>query len=694
MSDGLSKSMATATPIASPTPWQRYGAPAWHRLPREARDTMFLLATIAWIVAPHLMHLPLWCTAMALVLLAWRARLAALAAALPPRWTVVALLALASLLTWWSQGTLLGKDAGVTLLVVLMSLKTLELRARRDAMVVFFLGFFLVLTQLLYSQSLLVALWILASVWALLAALVLAHLPVGRPPLALAARIAARTALLGVPLMALLFVLFPRIGPLWGLPDDALGRTGLSGSMRLGAVAELASDDTVALRLRFAGPPPPPEQLYFRGPVLATFDGREWTRLVPSFGVGQRPRAEPRIFGPGLRYEITVEPNRLPVLPLLELTPDVPGLAPQIEGWGAAMRPDAQWQLDRPLTDRIRVEVTAFPTHQHGPLRPVLGLRDYVDLPAGFNPRTLQWAADLRARPGLQDADARTLVQAVLAHIASGGFSYTMAPGAYGRDVVDEFWLDRKAGFCEHFSAAFVVVMRALDVPARIVTGYQGSDPDPLDGYYVVRNLHAHAWAEVWQAGEGWVRVDPTAAVAPDRINASRNLVPAPGVVGSAMRAIHPQLAQQLRRAWEAVNNRWNQWVLNYSRERQFSLLQWLGWKTPDAADVGRVLIGLLCAAALAGAAWAAWDRRRQDPWQRLQRRVRRQLGRLGVEVAAHDPPRRRAERVRSTLGERGDELAAMLDALDEARYGQAAGRPRLPAGWWWRFRRLAAGLG
>jgi transglutaminase-like putative cysteine protease len=682
--------MDASAPHTSAPLWQRFGTPAWHRLPREARDTLFLLATIGWVVAPHLLHLPWWCTAMALALLAWRARLAALAAPLPPRWLVMALLAVATGLTAWTQGTLLGKDAGVTLLVVLMSLKTLELRARRDAMVVFFLGFFLVLTQLLFSQALLVALWILASVWALLTALVLAHMPVGRPPLALAARYAARSALLGVPLMALLFVLFPRIGPLWGLPDDALGRTGLSGSMRLGAVAELANDDTVALRLRFFGPAPRPDQLYFRGPVLATFDGREWTRVVPSFGAAQRPRAEPRIFGRGLRYEITVEPNRLPILPLLELTPDLPGMAPQIEGYGAAMRPDAQWQLDRNLTDRIRTEVTAFLDHQHGPQRPVLGLRDYVDLPPGFNPRTLAWAAGLRQRPELRNADPRTLMQATIAHIAKGGFTYTMAPGTYGRDAVDEFWLDRKAGFCEHFSAAFVVVMRALDVPARIVTGYQGADPDPVDGYVIVRNLHAHAWAEIWQPGEGWVRVDPTAAVDPARIAASRNLAPNPGAVTSAMRAISPELAARMRQAWEALNNRWNQWVLNYSRERQFSLLEWLGWQTPSAADMARVLVVVLAALALAGALWAAWDRRRQDPWQRLQRRVRKRLGELGVEVAAHDPPRRRAAVVRGVLGARGEPLAEALEALDAARYGSADGRGTVPRGWWREFRRLA----
>ncbi|MEO8805106.1 MAG: transglutaminaseTgpA domain-containing protein, partial [Burkholderiaceae bacterium] len=168
--------------------------PGWSHLPREARDTLFLLGVIAWTVLPHASHLPLWCTLLTLVVLLWRVRLALNNAALPSRWVLAAVLLLAAALTFWSYRTLLGKEPGVTLAVVLMALKTLELRARRDAFVVFFLGFFLILTHFLYSQSLLVAGTMLVSVWGLLTALVLAHMPVGQPSLRQAGRLAARTA--------------------------------------------------------------------------------------------------------------------------------------------------------------------------------------------------------------------------------------------------------------------------------------------------------------------------------------------------------------------------------------------------------------------------------------------------------------------------------------------------------------------
>ena len=663
-------------------------------LPRDTRDTLFQLFVIGWTVAPHLLHLPLWCAAMTLALLGWRARLALGALALPSRWIISAVLVLAAGLTLWGERTLLGKEAGITLLVVLMALKTLELRARRDALVVFFLGFFLVLTHFLYSQSLATGLWLLVAVWGLLTALVLAHMPVGRPPLLRAGAVAARAAAMALPVMVVVFVLFPRIGPLWGLPQDAAGRTGLSGSLRLGGVASIADDDSVALRLRFFGPLPRPDQLYFRGPVLSTFDGREWVRLIPSYVAAERARLELELQGAPLRYEMTIEPSQLTLLPLLEMTPERADAAPRIEGWLLTHRSDGQWQTDRPLVERQRVQVSAWLTHSHGPRQAVPGLRDLVALPANSNPRTLQWAANLRAQPELANADARTLAEAVLRHIRSGGYSYTMEPGTYEGNAIDEFWLDRKLGFCEHFASAFVVVMRAMDVPSRIVTGYQGADPDLQDGYLVVRQRNAHAWAEIWQAGTGWIRVDPTAAVAPERVQRGRSLARPPGLVAGAINTLNPAFAAQLRGAWETVNNRWNQWVLNYSRGQQFDLLRRLGFESPSWQDLASGLILLLCGGALAGAGWAWWDRHHQDPWQRLQRRVLQRLQTLGVTVQPHHAPRARAAQVRAALGPRGETLAALLEQLDRQRYGASAASARVAGRRWWRdFAAAARGL-
>lgn len=641
----------------------------WRHLPRESRDTLFLLGVIAWTVLPHVAHLPFWCSLLTGVVLLWRAQLALSNGTLPGRWWLVAVLAVAAGLTLFSFHTLLGKEPGVTMAVVLMALKTLELRARRDAFVVFFLGFFIVLTHFLYSQSIAVAAAMLVSVWGLLTALVLAHMPVGQPSLRQAATLAGRTALLGAPVMVLLFVLFPRIGPLWGVPQDGQATTGLSNTMRMGSVAELAQDDRIAMRLRFDGPAPAPETLYFRGPVLSRFDGVEW-RPPPRGGfLPHTPNDGLQVRGPAIDYEMTLEPLRLATLPMLEATPE----PPQIEGYTVRAVADLQWAADRPVFERLRFRARSYTGFRHGPARGAASLREYVELPAGFNPRTLAWATALRHDPEHLLAGPGELAAAVLAHVRRGGYTYTLAPGEYGPNGVDEFWLDRKEGFCEHFAAAFVVIMRAMDVPARVVTGYQGADLIPVDGYYIVRQSAAHAWAEYWQPGVGWVRADPTAAVAPDRIVRSRNLVPPRGIVAGAIEGVNPQLLAQLRNGWETLNNRWNQWVLNYSRGQQLDVLKSLGIEAPSWEDLAMLLIVSLSSLALAGALWAWWDRHRVDPWARQRDAMLRLLRGLALDVHAHDAPRTLALRVRERYGADGEPLAALLERLERQRYTRDA---------------------
>ena len=658
--------MATAAPPTRPS-FSRARALAWRQWPRETRDTLFQLAVIGWTLLPHLGHLPLWCGGLAAGVLAWRAVLALTDRPLPGRWQVMAVLVLALGLTAWTERTLLGREAGVMMLVVLMALKTLELRARRDAMVVFFLGFFLVLTQGLYSQSLLVALAMLVAAWGLLTALVLANMPVGRPPLWRAGAVAARAALLGLPLMVMLFVLFPRFGPLWGLPPDGIGRTGLSGTLRLGGVADLANDDSIAFRIRFDGAEPRPEALYFRGPVLSRFDGLEWR---PSAFADTRAAPRPldlRTAGAPLRYEVMLEPIRLALLPLLEATPAPANGATLLADWSPWLGHDLQWHTDRLVGERLQLRAQAWTRFEHGRQIDAGELAAMLNLPAGYNPRTLAWAAQMRAQLG--DADARTLAAALLAYIRQADYVYTLQPGSYGRDAIDEFWLDRREGFCEHFATAFVVAMRAMGVPARVVTGYQGAEPADADGFRVVRQSHAHAWAEYWTAQTGWLRADPTAAVAPERVRASR-----------------------LRRAWEQVDNRWNQWVMGYSRTRQFDLLRELGVRSPDWADVARALVIAVSVLAALGAGWAWLDRRRQDPWTRLHGRLCSLLQAAGINALPHHPPRSLAAMVRQRYGAAGQALADLLDALDRRRYGP--GGARLPErGWWAQVARQAAPL-
>lgn len=659
-------------------------------LPRDARDTLFLLLVIGWVLAPQLARLPWWCSALALAVLCWRGWLAWTARALPSRWWLLAMLALTIGATLLTHRTLLGRDAGVTLIVVLLTLKTLELRARRDAFVVFFLGFFTMMTNFFFSQSLLTAAAMLVALMGLLTALVNTHMPVGKPPLREAALTAATMAALGAPIMLVLFLLFPRLAPLWGIPGDAMaGRSGLSGTMQVGSIAELALDDSIAMRIRFEGQPPSQSELYFRGPVLSTLRGREWQTLRSGFPSRMQDPANLRVSGEAIRYQVTLEPNNRPWIFVL----DAAQARPELAGMDLRMTAQLQWLADRPVSDLLRYAVQSHTRFSHGPDRRTAALQDFLDLPPGLNPRTLQWATELRRDPR-HAGDPSLLVDAAMQHLRTGGYSYTLEPGVYGQDTADEFWFDRRSGFCEHIASAFVILMRSLDIPARIVTGYQGGEFNGVDGYWTLRQSDAHAWAEVWLAGRGWVRVDPTSAVAPGRTGSLQRLQAPRGVIASALDAVSPAVWLNLRATWEALNNRWNQWVLNYSQARQLDLLKDIGFSSPSWEDLGYVLIALIVLASLGGAAWTLWEHRQHDPWLRLLARAIRRLRAAGWSVAPNSPPRSIAAQVSRQLGP--DDSAAQaisrwllqLEALRYGRRGAAAGEklvtlqrqfPRLP---------------
>ena len=611
---------------------------SFSHLPRETRDTLFMLVVIAWVVLPQLGALPLWCSLLSAAVMTWRAVLAWRAQALPSRWWLAGVLALGVFGTLITFKTILGREAGVTLLVLLLALKTLELRARRDAFVVFFLSFFLMLTNFFHSQSLLTAAAMLIALLGLLTALVNAHMPVGRPPLLQAARTATGMALLGAPVMVLLFVLFPRVAPFWGLPSDGMsGRSGLSDQMTVGTIANLALDESVAMRIRFETAVPEQYAMYFRGPVLSAFDGRTWQVLEATM---QRPSSLPvnlKIQGPAIKYQVTLEPSKQSWLMVLDATPT----APALYGKTARMTPELQWVLDSPVTDLLRYQATSYPDFSYGPLELAPGLQDFLALPAGFNPRTLQLAAELTGDVSYTNYSNTDWTNLVLERLRSGGYSYTLEPGTFGLHSADEFWFDRKAGFCEHIAASFVILMRALKVPARVVTGYQGGDQNPMDGFWTVRQSDAHAWAEVWQANQGWVRIDPTSVVAPGRTGSFQRLSKPRGIIATAILGnVNPELASGLRAVWEAVNNRWNQQVLNYTQAKQLDLLKNLGFSEPDWQDLVFLLCGIVLAGSLTGAAWSAWERHRQDPWLRLLGQAVRRLHPLGIILANNTTPR------------------------------------------------------
>lgn len=668
--------MATL-PLPDRNAWQR-----WRQriisLPREARDTLFLLAVIAWVIAPHATHLPLWCSVLAAGVLLWRAVLAWQNQPLPGLAWRIGLLLLAVLGTWWSHKTLAGREGGVTLAVLLLCLKTLELRARRDAFVVFFFGFFIIITHFLFGQSLVLALAMLLGLWGLLAAVVNAHMPAGRPPLWLPIKTAGRLMLLGAPIMAALFMLFPRFAPLWGIPgDQAAGKTGLSDSMQVGQVARLALDDGIALRIRFDGAAPPKSALYFRGPVLSEFDGQKWQMdshvppRPPFTQIGTQLQGGVQGSGSIYRYEVTLEPSYRPWLLALEAPISLQDLADR-PVWQS---PDLQLLMRRPASDLLRYRASSQTQYRYDLQLDKWQQQRLASLPAGSNPRTAAWVQNWwqQAQAQQPQADKTALAQQLAQHLLTTlhaeNYRYTLNPGLYGQHSADEFWFDKKQGFCEHIASSFVIAMRAAGVPARIVTGYQGAEQNTVDGYWVVRNSDAHAWAEMWLQGSGWQRIDPTAAIAPWRVDLQqRRLAAPPTALGQAVGAVvGTNLLQNLRGLWDASNNAWNQWVLNYSQTRQLDALKKLGFDSPSWQSLVQLLGILLATAALAAGLVGYWQRRHIDPWLRLYGAARARLARQGIPSAAHETPRQLAARVGHT------DWQDWLLQLEALRYRQAA---------------------
>lgn len=655
------------------TAWQTLAAAQVSTAARERRDTLVLLAAVTLVVAPHLAQVAWWISAAVAALLAWRAWLTVAQRPLPGRLVMLPLLVAAALTVWLQYRSLLGREAGVAFLLLLMGLKLLEMRARRDVLVVITLAFFILLTVFLNNQGLGVAALALAVVIGLFFVLVSVNHEVGDAPARDKLRLVLGLTARALPVAVLLFLLFPRIqGPLWGLPGGgATGVTGLSNTMSPGSLSRVMESDAIAMRAQFAGAPPPAAELYWRGPVLGDFDGRTWTALAQ-----RNVRAAPLQlqFEPASqrRYELTLEPHRQRWLLLL----DAPLAAPTAPGLEASISPDLEAFARAPISTRLRLEASAATQFRYGLNASPLALRDWLQLPAGYDPRTHAFARELRERvwpagsamPA--DLDAR-LVAAVLDHFRSGGFVYTLEPPPLGRNTIDDFLFETRAGYCENYASAFVVLMRMLDVPARVLTGYQGGEINPADGSLVVRQSDAHAWAEVWLAGAGWRRVDPTAMVAPARIDQGapawarlEGRAPLLSVAGA------PDWLRQVRFRLEAVQNAWNQWVLAYSPERQRALVRWLGFD-PDWHGIALAFAAGL-AAVFAGVALTAWWRARRaiDPAAAAWARLRARLDAAGVEAPAWLGPRELARRARRVLDAPSAREAARLCAeLEALRY-------------------------
>lgn len=573
-----------------------------------------------------------------------------------PGWLTVPMLLMLVAAVIAQYGNVFGREPGSALAAGLLVLKLSESESPRDARVTAAFACFLLMAALLFGQSLIatfvVALGLLPalSTWrSLEPTQITPSLPRQLLP-------AVVLLVVSLPLAVTAFLLVPRLSsPLWGTGGQQAARSGLSDEMSPGDFTEILNDDSPAMRITFDGPPPPGAQRYFRAFVLWNYDGENWTRSdMPS--VDSLPIQTDSVIG----YRINLEPTHQRVLPTL----DVPLQAPA----QSHMRLDGEVFAEKPV-DVVMDYGLRSALHYHLEANIDANMRSLaLQLPAGFDPRSRQLAAELRKRYGHDDV---ALINGVLGLFHNGGFRYTLAPAPLGRDAIDDFLFHTREGFCEHYASSFTVLMRAAGIPARVVTGYQGGYWNAMGGYLLVRNSDAHAWSEVWLSGRGWVRVDPTAAVQPQRISLG-----AADTGGDQLAWYRSEWLEALRNHWDIVNRWWDKGVIGFDAMRQRGLLTPFGIRDADTGTLERLLGVSVALFGVMGLLWALWRRPEGDPALAAMRTLERKLARAGVIRGRSEGPRNYLRRAMRALPGQRVELDHLMRCYIELRYATIEPHP------------------
>lgn len=623
-----------------------------------------LLPTLPWTLAalglsivPHVQYLPLWIVAALLGCAGWRWHIERRRRRLPPAWLRVVLALTCFIGVFASFDAISGVGPGSALLAIMAALKLLETRLRRDQFVLLFIAIFLIMSSLLREQYV----WSLPYLVAGIGLTMTAWLRMSTGS-RIGARhtfaIGGRLLLYATPLALAMWILFPRIAtPFWAVPiDTSTATTGLKDSMSPGDISELSTSDEVAFRVRFEGRTPEPAERYWRGLVLHRFNGRTWSGREP----GGHPSAhdEIQVAGAPLQYEVMLEPTRQQWVFAL----DIP--------WRWTLNDThlgRQHQLFRthPIDQRVAYEAVSYPTYRIGAT--TAGDPRYWNshLPGNGNPRTRELAQEMRARAGSDEA----YIDAVLRMFNDEAFYYTLQPPALGRDPVDAFLFDTRRGFCEHYASAFAVMMRAAGIPSRIVLGYQGGEMNLMDDM-IVRQSDAHAWTEVWLADRGWVRADPTAAVAPERIQSGMSGARFTDVGASWGLSAPTRWMHQMTMVWDSLNARWNEWILAYGPENQSRFLEWLGMQQPDWRKMMLSLV-VCVILMLAGISLLLLWRNRPPPPDAAAKLYLRFTGKVGVPPATGETPQAYAMRIAAAGRALPREANRVVRAYLAARYGR-----------------------
>jgi protein-glutamine gamma-glutamyltransferase len=637
-------------------------------LPLEVKRLAWTAAIVLGTSLSHWPTLAPWIPVLLLVAVAWRFAIAVLGWPMPPRPLRLTLALGAFVAVLLQYRTLNGAEAGSALLVVMVALKFLEARSQRDDLVLIMLAYFLMFASLLTERGPLTSAFVIVLLWFTTIAL----LNIGRRgeflPQRAAARLGGRLLLHALPVAVVLFMLFPRLpGPLWSIPGStSSGATGLDDTMSPGDITNLGLSDEIAFRVEFEGRPPRANDLYWRGPSLANFNGRTWS-IPQGMRRGERVADTIEYRGTPTSYRVMLDPNGRNWAFALDM--------PQRWSGDNSLRMGSDYQLGTfgpPRSRRLDYRVTSYVDYNAREPLNVGEQEMFRALPVGNSPRARALAASWLA----DSPSGVTLVARAMDWLASQPFAYTLTPPPLGAQPVDEFLFETREGFCEHYASALTVLLRAAGLPARVVTGYQGGELNAIGGYYIVRQSDAHAWTEVWLEEQGWVRVDGVAAVAPERValGSSRLGGADVGVAGGILRVgwLH-----QAALVWDAVNTRWQAWIIGYGPELQRNLLEHLGAGNLRRTQRQAVLLGLavgttaVLLVALSGYLhWRRRQRRNIDAAAACFAAFGRRLERLRVRARAPgEGPRAYTERAAASVPQAAAAIRGVATLYLRARY-------------------------
>ena len=640
--------------------------------PLQPHDRQLLLAFLILASLPHAFWLPAWISLACLLL--WMILLLVQTARLPKpgRLLRVCLAAACVAAVGIGFGTISGRQAGAALLAMLVPIKILESESRRDTVVTLFLELFLLFTAVLFSQTLLVGLYLLAVVWLAAAGMMVITRHCRNPGACLLT--AGKLFLQAAPLAVLIFLLFPRLhSGLLGLsPKSNQAVSGLSRSMAPGSIASLARSEKVAFRAEFHGSTPKHERLYWRAVVLRRFDGFRWTEGRPC------TRLEPSLpaWSGSTEYTITLEPTGTRLMVALDLPFNWSIRSGSLEP-GFLLRSKEKIESTRRYRLRSAVDYRT-PRLEREQLSACLALKP------GTNPKTRQLVARLT-----QDSqNPEHTIERVLAALSSQDLAYTLSPPQLSRtNPIDDFLFRTKQGYCEHFAQALAWMLRAAGIPSRIVAGYQGGELNPLGDYFIVRQSRAHAWVEAYQPDRGWVRLDPTRALDPDSL--------APGISGPAAASSGQSgagkdglglLGEAWHRTilvWDGFNHAWNSWLLGYSTDRQQALLERFGLESEAGQSIGRLILITMLAGLVALTVIFALllrpQRRSMDPSLKAYRAFLTKLAKAGIERRPQEGPHDLADRVEILNPQLAEQAKSIISLYIRLRYREETDARLLP---------------